>query len=92
MGVAGITVVLRGINDAHQRVTMTTTTGADGSYSFTGLLPGTYRVRVRGAEEHVGISHIKLGVGENLTGEDLFLPGHHGRKQDGDFDSGNEQD
>ena len=41
---AGLTIVLTGVNDAGQTITMTTTTAADGSYTFAGLLPGTYSV------------------------------------------------
>jgi phosphatidylinositol-3-phosphatase len=73
--VAGLTIVLTGINDANQAVYFTTTTGADGSYAFTGLLPGTYHVTVQGARKHVGISGITLGVGETLSGEDFSLLG-----------------
>lgn len=72
---AGLTIVLTGINDAHQTIFLTTTTGADGSYSFAGLLPGTYSVTVLGAKKHVGISDISLGVGATLGGEDFSLLG-----------------
>ncbi|HLW65889.1 MAG TPA: SdrD B-like domain-containing protein, partial [Gemmataceae bacterium] len=42
-GVAGATIVLTGTQTATgTAVTQTTTTGTDGSYSFTGLLPGSY--------------------------------------------------
>jgi phosphatidylinositol-3-phosphatase len=82
-GVSGVTVLLTGINDANQVVSVTTTTGVDGSYAFTGLLPGTYNVTV---DDLKGIRNIKLGVGQTLTGEDLFL---HGKKHDsGDGDDG----
>src|SRR5262249_41519733 len=41
-GVSGLTVTLTGINSVNgQTVNLTTTTGFDGSYSFTELLPGT---------------------------------------------------
>jgi hypothetical protein len=83
-GVAGVTVFLTGTNDANQDVRLRTTAGADGSYAFTGLLPGTYNLTVDGAK---GISNIKLGVNQTLTGEDFFLHGHHGNKH-GDGDSG----
>jgi len=72
---AGLTVVLTGINDANQTIYITTTTGADGSYSFSGLLPGSYSVSVLGVKKHVGISGITLGVGETLGGEDFSLLG-----------------
>jgi hypothetical protein len=78
--VAGLTIVLTGVNDAGQHITLTTTTNADGSYTFTGLLPGTYSVSVPGAKKDIGISHITLGVGENLTGEDFSLLGPDSKK------------
>jgi phosphatidylinositol-3-phosphatase len=73
--VAGLTVVLTGINDANQVVYLTTTTGADASYTFTGLLPGTYSVTVLGAKKAVGITDIALGVAQDLSGEDFSLLG-----------------
>ena len=85
-GVAGETVLLTGTNDANQFVRLTTKTGADGSYAFTGLLPGTYNVTV---DDVKGARNIKLGVDQTLTGVDLFLHGHHGNKHDdGDGDGG----
>jgi hypothetical protein len=41
-GLAGVLVTLTGTTYSGQLVTVTTTTAADGSYSFTGLQPGTY--------------------------------------------------
>jgi hypothetical protein len=38
----GITITLTGTDYLGNPVTLTTTTGTDGSYSFTGLAPGTY--------------------------------------------------
>src|SRR5262249_1934764 len=73
--VAGLTVVLTGVNDAGQDVSLTTTTGADGSYTFAGLLPGTYSVKVQGTQKHVGIGSITLGVGQSLGDEDFSLLG-----------------
>jgi large repetitive protein len=43
-GLGGVTVTLTGTNNLGQSVTLTTTTAANGTYSFTGLLPGTYTV------------------------------------------------
>ena len=43
-GLGGVTVTLTGTNDLGQSVTLTTTTAADGSYSFADLRPGTYTV------------------------------------------------
>jgi hypothetical protein len=73
--VAGLTIVLTGTNDANQVVYLTTTTAADGSYTFTGLLPGTYHVTVQGAKKDIGISDITLGVGDTLSNEDFSLLG-----------------
>ena len=74
-GVANLTVVLTGVNDAGQSVYMTTTTNADGSYNFAGLLPGTYSVTVPSAKKHPGIAQITLGVGQTLNDEDFSLLG-----------------
>jgi len=78
--VPGLTIELTGINDANQVVHRTATTGANGSYSFAGLLPGTYHVTVHGAKKDIGIGGIKLGVGETLSGEDFSLLGPHSKK------------
>jgi hypothetical protein len=40
--VAGVIITLTGTNDLGQPVNLQTQTAADGSYSFTGLRPGTY--------------------------------------------------
>ena len=44
VGIQGVTIRLAGTNDLGQAVSRTTTTAADGTYSFTGLRPGKYRV------------------------------------------------
>jgi len=72
---AGLTIVLTGVNDAGQQVSLTTTTDDDGSYSFDGLLPGTYDVSVQGTKKDVGISKITLGVGQTLNSQDFSLLG-----------------
>ena len=43
-GIGGVTVKLTGTDDLGNAVSLTTTTAADGSYSFTTLRPGTYTV------------------------------------------------
>ncbi len=43
-GLAGVTVTLSGTNDLGTIVPITVTTGADGSYRFGNLRPGTYTV------------------------------------------------
>jgi hypothetical protein len=77
---AGLTIVLTGINDAGQSITLTTTTADDGSYSFDGLLPGTYDVSVQGAKKEIGISGITLGVDQTLKHEDFSLVGPNSHK------------
>ncbi|RME36072.1 MAG: DUF11 domain-containing protein, partial [Gammaproteobacteria bacterium] len=44
-GIAGVTIELSGTDYLGNAVNQSTTTGADGTYSFSGLLPGTYTVR-----------------------------------------------
>jgi hypothetical protein len=41
-GIGGIPIALAGTDDQGRPVSLTTTTAADGSYSFTSLRPGTY--------------------------------------------------
>lgn len=43
-GIAGVTVTLTGKNDLGVNINLTTTTAADGSYSFTNLRPGDYKI------------------------------------------------
>ena len=43
-GLPGVTLTLTGTDDLGQPVQAQTTTGADGSYAFVGLRPGTYAV------------------------------------------------
>jgi hypothetical protein len=73
-------IVLTGINDAHQLVYLTTTTAADGSYTFTGLVPGTYSVSAPSAKKDPGISDITLGVGETLSDEFFSLLGPNSKQ------------
>ena len=44
-GVGDVPVALTGTDDRGQQVTRTTASDADGTYTFDGLRPGTYRVR-----------------------------------------------
>ncbi|HSZ55396.1 MAG TPA: alkaline phosphatase family protein [Tepidisphaeraceae bacterium] len=78
--VAGLTIVLTGMNDAGQSITLTTTTADDGSYSFDGLLPDTYDVSVQGAKKEIGITGITLGVGQTLKHGDFSLVGPNSHK------------
>jgi hypothetical protein len=86
-GVSGLTVTLTGTNEAGQAVNLTTTTSFNGSYSFTGLLPGVYNVTItppRGLRNDFTTptgarDDITLGVDQTIAGLDfgLLLPGHH---------------
>lgn len=77
---AGVTLLLTGVNDAGQSVSLTTTTDENGSYTFSGLLPGTYDVTVQDAKKHIGISNISLGTGQTLSGQDFSLLGPNSRR------------
>jgi hypothetical protein len=86
-GISGVTVTLTGTNEANQTVHLTTKTAFDGTYSFTGLLPGTYDVTIApvpglrddfttptGARDD-----ITLGAGQTIAGLDFgfLVHGHH---------------
>ena len=43
-GIGSVTLTLTGTNDLGNSVNATTTTAADGTYSFNNLRPGTYQV------------------------------------------------
>ncbi len=43
-GIAGVTIVISGVDDTGANVTITLTTGSDGTYSAVGLRPGTYTI------------------------------------------------
>jgi hypothetical protein len=97
--VSGATVFLTGTNEAGETVHLTTTTNANGTYSFTGLLPGTYDIRiahVSGLRDDFTTPHgtrddITLGVDQTLGGLDFgFVTEHHHHR--GDQGEGNGQD
>ena len=83
---SGVTVTLTGTNEANQLIDVTTTTAADGTYSFTGLIPGTYTITVTPVD---GLNNdfttpngerddISLGVGQTIDSLDFgLMPGHH---------------
>ncbi|WP_407069671.1 SdrD B-like domain-containing protein, partial [Leptothrix ochracea] len=60
VGLPGVTVTLTGMDDLGAAVNKPTTTAADGSYSFTGLRPGTYAVT---ETEPVGLLNGKTTAG-----------------------------
>jgi hypothetical protein len=85
-GVSGLTVYLTGITEANETVNLTTTTRSNGSYSFTGLLPGVYTItiaRVPGLRNDFATptgsrDDIALDVDQTITGLSFgLLPEHH---------------
>jgi protocatechuate 3,4-dioxygenase beta subunit len=80
-GIAGITVTLTGTDNQGHAVNLTQTTAADGSYSFTNLVPGTYSLSESGTDSYLDgkdtagsqggtvgqdtVSNINLGSGVN---------------------------
>jgi hypothetical protein len=93
-GLSGLTVTLTGISSVnHQAVNLTTTTSYDGSYSFTGLLPGTNTRTIAPAP---GLQNdfttptgttddITLGADQTIGGLDFgfLVPGHTGHHHNG---------
>jgi hypothetical protein len=84
---SGSTVTLTGTNNLSQTVNIAVTTGANGAYSFTGVLPGTYTITYSAVSNYVteaasgtpagtvaaagSISNIAVTSGTNVT---LNLP------------------
>jgi hypothetical protein len=94
-GVSGLTVTLTGINSVNgQTVKLETTTHFDGSYSFTGLLPGTYTITITPAPGLQNdfttptgtIADITLGADQTIANLDFgfLVPGHHQQGHDRD--------
>jgi hypothetical protein len=84
-GVSGVTVTLTGTNEVNQLISLTTTTASDGSYSFAGLLPGSYTItiaHVRHLENDIttpnGTRDVTLGVNQALADLDFGLVPNHG--------------
>ena len=69
--IAGVTITITGTDDLGAAVSATTTTGADGSYSFTNLRPGTYTAS---ESQPAGYLDGKDTIGSQggTTGNDLF--------------------
>jgi hypothetical protein len=70
-GIAGVTVTLTGTNDLDAPVSETLTTGANGSYSFTGLRPGVYSVSAATPATYISDATANAGSlgGEQSTNE-----------------------
>jgi hypothetical protein len=86
IGLDGLTVHLTGKNEAGEVVDLTTKTGLNGSYSFAGLLPGTYNITIEAVpglhdftEPGNAIDGIHLGADQTISGLDFGfeLSGHH---------------
>jgi hypothetical protein len=80
-GVSGLTVTLTGFDEFGQAVNRTTTTAFNGTYSFTGLLPGNYTITITppaGTENDFttstgSLDDITLHGGEHIKDLDLGL-------------------
>jgi hypothetical protein len=79
-GVSGLVVTLTGTNSVNgQTVTLTTTTSYNGTYSFAGLLPGTYTITIAtppGLQNDFTtptgtIDNINLGADQTIGGLDF---------------------
>jgi hypothetical protein len=66
-GLGGWTVILTGTDSLGNTVNLTTTTNADGSYSFKGLAAGTYQVAVQGSKFNPAPSATDVGTVGGLT-------------------------
>jgi hypothetical protein len=66
-GLAGWTVILTGTDSLGNTVSLTTTTLADGSYSFSGLAAGTYQVAVQGSKFNPAPAATDVGTVGGLT-------------------------
>jgi protocatechuate 3,4-dioxygenase beta subunit len=70
-GIAGVTVTLTGTTDLGATVSQSTITGADGSYAFQGLRPGTYSITETQPAQYVKGKLAVGSLGGSATG-DLF--------------------
>ncbi|MBK1640945.1 hypothetical protein CKO12_03440 [Chromatium okenii] len=72
-GISGVTVTLTGTDDLGAPVSLTTTTIADGSYSFDDLRPGIYTVTEAGQPAHYLDGKDTAGVpGSGVAGNDVI--------------------
>jgi hypothetical protein len=75
-GIGGVTVTLTGTDVNNNPVSKTTTTAADGTFSFAGLLAGTYSLSSPATAsgeslESTSPLSINLGAGQNSTGNNF---------------------
>ena len=71
VGIAGATVTLTGINDLGSAVNTSLLTQADGSYSFSGLRPGTYKLTETQPTGYVDGKDM-IGSQGGTAGNDVF--------------------
>jgi hypothetical protein len=71
-GITGVYITLRGTNDLGETVVLTTRTGEDGSYAFTGLRPGVYSILESQPEGYEDGSE-NLGSLGGSVGDDRFF-------------------
>jgi cyclophilin family peptidyl-prolyl cis-trans isomerase len=80
-GVPGVDVVLTGNTTTGRTIDVSTTTGANGAYTFNGVLPGTYSVSRSGQPNgFVGgnisiISNVTVGEGQTVGSNNLNVGG-----------------
>jgi uncharacterized repeat protein (TIGR01451 family) len=66
VGIAGVTINLSGTDQLGNAVNLNTTTDANGDYSFTGLLPGTYTLSQ--TTQPSGFADGQTNIGTGATG------------------------
>jgi uncharacterized protein (DUF2141 family) len=76
VGLVSVTVTLTGTDFQNNAVSKTTTTAADGTYSFTNLAPGTYAVSAPASassenRDTSGSINVSLGSGQTSTGNNF---------------------
>lgn len=91
-GVGGVTLTLLGTDKFGAEVRRTTTSASDGSYAFSGLVSGTYRIEVPLPEGASGTTTFRTGdddesnsavVAETASMEDIVLADPTPTLQDG---------
>jgi len=71
LGIGGVTITLSGTDDLSNTVTQTTTTAANGTYSFVGLRRGTYTVSETQATGHLDGKDSAGNSGGTLTNDQV---------------------